>query len=370
VLIAPGLEPALRSELEALGVPGQEDTGAVVVKADAATLLHIQRHSRLAARVTVKLGAVQAPSLGVLHERARKLPWATYIHRGQPLEVRATTQESRLRHRDRVARKVELAITDALRGPRRPVGRPPRTPARIGVRVVRDRATLRIDASGQLLHRRGWRRDGGRAPLRENLAAAVLHAVGWRPGEPLVDPMCGSGTFAVEAALWTLGRPPGAHLELACTTWPCWPHPEVRDPAPLPDPGAVILAADHDARSVERTRSNARRARVDARIQVVRAPIETLAPPGPRGLVVLNPPWGERLGGEALAGQHAAWARRLREAWPGWRVATLVPDAGWARRAWPGEDRVRFQSGGDRVVVRLHEPERGPSIPDGGTGSR
>jgi putative N6-adenine-specific DNA methylase len=357
--IAPGLEPFLQQELAELGIEARVDKGGVETRLDAAGLMHVQRESRIASRATIRLGNVGAESLEVLADRVRKLPWSLYVHPRQPLDIHVTSSRSRLRRRDRVSAKVELAIGDALKGPRRPGGRPPREPVRVLVRIENDKATLRVDASGELLHKRGWRQAVGRAPIRENLAAALLRAARWQPGEPLVDAMCGSGTFPIEAALWTLGRPPGSHRRFACENWPCWSAPPIRNRPPGRDAGALIMAADRDPRATERTLDNARRARVEARITVATAALRALPPqPGP-GLVVANPPWGSRLGqADELAKLYSAWSNHLRAEWPEWRVLVVVPDTSWGRRAWgsEAETAAHFESGGTKVIALLRTP--------------
>lgn len=360
--VAPGLEASLTDELTDLGLEATtSDPGGVDLRLDAQGLLTVQRWSRVAARATVRLARVQAPSLEGLAERIRKLPWSDYAVPRQPIEVRVTSSRSRLRHKKTVAGKVERAIQDALRGPRLPGGRPPGTPLRVGVRIVDDVATIRLDASGERLQKRGWRRDPGRAPLRENLAVGVLRAAGWHPGEALIDPMTGSGTFAVEAALWTLDRAPGARRSFDCETWPCWPGPTARRPTPVRDTGAPIVAADRDARSIERVRANAQRAGVGRRMGITHTALEELSPPNgaSRGLVVMNPPWGDRLGDSDHArALHRRWRSRLGEAFPTFRTAVLVPDAPWARAVWaPGARAAsQFQSGGTSVCLWVHEP--------------
>jgi len=359
--IAPGLEDVLLEEIEELGVrEARKDTGGVEARMDAATLLYVQHNSRIASRATIRLARVQAPSLQGLADRLRKLPWKLYAVPHQPLQIDVSSTKSKLRHRSTTSSKVELAIGDALKGPRLPSSkRPPREPLRVGVRIENDMADIRIDASGELLHRRGWRKDPGRAPLRENLAVAILRASGWRPGEPLVDPMTGSGTFAVEAALWTLGRAPAAHRELACERWPCWQGVSRKQPPRTADPGAVILATDRDARTIARARTNAARARVDARVRMEQVQLSDLEPPAERGLVVMNPPWGDRLGDPSHARVlHTRWRDHLRTSWPGWRVAVLVPDEGWASSVWRPDARsvAEFSSGGTKVRTWLYEP--------------
>jgi putative N6-adenine-specific DNA methylase len=356
------LEATLQDELRGLGFEGQVDKGALEGVVDAATLRRIHVESRIASRVTVKLATVEADSLDTLAERVRKLPWKTYIHPRQPVEVKATCTASRVKHHDWVEAKVAHAIADALRGPRLPGAKPPKDPLRIIVRLHQDKATLRVDASGELLHKRGWRLDVGGAPLRENLAAALLRAAGWHPGMPLVDPMCGSGTLVIEAALWAAGRAPGGHRNFAFEQWPGWPN----SPSQRPPENAVetsLFGADRDEASIDRARQNAGRARVDRRIRWAISPFEDLELPPVPGLLIMNPPWGERLGRpEQVANLHSRWATRIRTTWTDWTAVVLVPDTLWAKKAWGGDFRplLRFSSGGTRVVALRRSA--GPSV--------
>ncbi|TVQ89397.1 MAG: hypothetical protein EA397_15165 [Deltaproteobacteria bacterium] len=352
--IAPGLEALLVEELRELGFDGTIDKGAVEVRLSAPELLRVQRWSRLAGRATIRLGTVGADSLDMLGDRARKQPWKLYVHPRQPVQVRASVTRSRLRHRDRVEAKVAHAIADALRGPRLPGGRPPTETLLVGVRVEKDRATFRVDASGELLHRRGWRRDSGRAPLRENFAAAVLRASGWRPGMSLLDPMCGSGTFAIEAARWASGLPAAGRRRFACERWPCWPsRAEPRAPKAESHPG-FLYAADRDSGALHAARSNASRAEVGGRIAFQGTSLEDLVLDEAPDVVVINPPWGERLGDpRALARLHDRWAKLLRERWPTSTVACIVPDKGALKRIWSegAQTALQFSAGGTRVGV-------------------
>ncbi|MFT7522034.1 MAG: putative N6-adenine-specific DNA methylase [Kiritimatiellia bacterium] len=355
ILIAPGLEAALVTELDQLGITAFPEKGAALAQLDAAAMDRLHRHSRLSARVTVHLGTVGAQSLDMLADRTRKLPWSRYVHPNQPLEVRVTAHKSRLRNRDAVGQKVKFAVTDALRGPRRPGPRPPREPAIVFVRIDQDKATIQMDASGELLHRRGWRHNPGGAPIRENIAAAVLQLAGWRPGIPLDDPMTGSGTFAIEAAQWAMAIPCGDRRSYGYQRWPCWVAPAPQRSTDVPDRKTTIIAADREQHRVTGAQQNARRAGVHGRIQWHHGELEERsAPPGPPGLVVLNPPWGERLGSrEAVAGLHARWSRHLQHHWPTWNVAVVAPDAGWPRKAWGSQytTAVKFSSGGQRVML-------------------
>jgi len=326
-IVQPGLEPVLHDELGELGIASTTVDGGVVFAASVGALYRIHWWGRIATRVWVRLGRFPAVTLDALAAGVRRQPWDRFVKRGQPLDVRVTAHGSRLRHRERVGRKVQLAVEDALRGPRRP-SKGPRPPvARILVRIVDDVVELSIDASGEALYRRGWRRDVGEAPIRENVAAAVLRMAGWDPSEPLVDPMCGSGTFPIEAATMALGVPAGKGRRFAFEAWPehdreAWnrfrrePHRKAIEPS--------TRGSDRDERVIRAARSNADRAGVGSKVRFDVEPVASLErPPGSAGLVVCNPPWGER-----IKGVRAAWrdlGRTLKRSFAGWRVALLVP---------------------------------------------
>lgn len=328
-LVQPGLEPVLHDEMIELGLDAALAEGGVSFPASEGALHRMHWWARIPTRVWVRLGRFPAVTLDALAAGVRRLPWARFVRPRQGLEVRVTAHGSRLRHRDRVARKVEHAVEDALRGPRRPAVRGPKPPpALLLVRIVDDVVEVSIDASGETLHRRGWRKHIGDAPLRENVAAAVLRLAGWDPGERLVDPMCGSGTFAIEAATLALGLPSGKGRRFAFEAWPdhdaeAWNAFRRRPHAGrLADP--QILAGDRDERVVRAARTNAERAGVGGRIGFRVADVadwDRLR--GSAGLVVSNPPWGER-----IKGMRAAWralGTTLKRSFSGWRVALLVP---------------------------------------------
>ncbi|MBN2797572.1 MAG: class I SAM-dependent RNA methyltransferase [Deltaproteobacteria bacterium] len=354
-VVTPGLEAVLEEELALLGIEGKATEGGVVFKAHPEWVYTANLHSRVAARVLVRLGSARVRNLEALAQLVRVMPWRDYIWPGQPVQVRFSAHQSRLRHRDSAGKKVELAITDALRGPRLPGPRPPRDPAMVLVRLVEDQATLSIDSSGDLLHRRGWRKATAKAPLRENLAAAILFRAGWMPGEPLVDPMCGSGTFAIEAATIAEGLPPGAARGFAFERWPSldkalWSRVRSARSGRNDLSGALIQATDRDGGAVEATLDNARRAKVGNRVTVRAVAFEELTPPAERGLLVVNPPYGRRIASTGKV--YSMLGRALREEWAGWRAAVIVPDK--RNRAPLGqgfEELLSFDNGGAPVWV-------------------
>lgn len=353
VVVTPGLEELAAEELGELGLSGTIVEGGLEIRGGLEAVYRVSMFSRLATRVLLRMGRARGGTLAQLAEGVRHLPWRRYVHPGQPLEVQVTLRDSKLRRRDIVARKVELAVGDALkRVPRS--GRPPREPAGIWVRVERDKVELSIDTSGELLHRRGWGRDRTEAPLRETLAAGVLRGCGWRPGQPLLDPMCGSGTILLEAATLVAGRAPGAQRSFAFERFP--EHDPERWAAlaayqrPVADP-APLLGSDIDPEAVRAARANAERAGVAAAVDLAVADARTLqAPPDGPGWVVSNPPYGARLAKGRAKATVGALGSTLREGFSGWGVALVLPPRLVPAVGLPLETVLSFSNGGLKVV--------------------
>ncbi len=358
--ITPGLEPALVDELGDLGLRAREEPGGASFTTDARGLALVHMHCRVASRVTVEIGAARVKNLDGLAARMREQPWKKYVWPGQPIEVSASLKGSRLRHRESVQKKAQNAVKDALRGPRLPGPKAPRVPAKLIVRIHDDRAIFAVDATGELLHRRGWRKATAKAPIRENLAAAILRLADWDPGEALVDGMCGSGTFVIEAATICEGLAPGAHRDFAFERWPCTEAAVVakvrkaaRKPAAL-DSSSAILGGDRDPGAITASRTNARRAGVERRIQLVQSELAELDAPAPRGLVVLNPPYGRRIGKASAIGPFFRdVGRALKNHFAGWRLAILLtaPRHTGALGMSGLEPVVSFKNGGIPVTL-------------------
>lgn len=266
-----------------------------------------------------------------------------YLAEGTDICVAASTTRCRLYHTGALTEQLVLAINDSLGfAPRvrkaseieddsdEPSGPPVQ---RLIFRGDNDHFTVSLDTSGELLHKRGWRTEQGAAPMRETLAAGLLALADYDPALPLIDPMCGAGTIAIEAAQLARAIPAGAQRKFAYTLWPIGPSLESSaaakpdnssDAAPVP----TILAADADPAMCTLARNNAAHAGVGENLRVVHASLENLAPadiaPGP-GLVLVNPPYGKRL----RPGQNAssrALARNLRARFPEKRIAVITTD--------------------------------------------
>jgi putative N6-adenine-specific DNA methylase len=197
------------------------------------------------------------------------------------------------------------------------------------VRFDHDVCTISADSSGALLHQRGWRGPQAKAPLRETLAAALLLAAKWDPATPLCDPLCGSGTIAIEAALLARRRAPGVNRSFSFEKWPgtdVRPFQDLRAAAKAGErpPAARIEASDQDAGAVAATRENAARAGAPE-IEILQRQLASLPPDSGSGLIACNPPYGIRVGGDPRAVfRDLAEALRRR---PQWRAAAVIADA-------------------------------------------
>jgi len=328
---APGLEAVCAAELrQALGVECQVEPGGVAFAGAPRELYLANLWSRCASRILVRVGEISARDFPGLYRKVVQLPWGRYVRPGTALEVRATSRSSRLVHTGRLAETVAEAIQQSL-------GDLPAEPAgfvqRIIVRMENDRCQLSIDSSGGLLHRRGFRMAGAQAPLRETLAAGILKLLDWEGQEPLVDPMCGSGTFLVEAAMLAAHKAPGAAREFAFMHWPhfragAWS--QLLDAAGrgVVPPQVAVAGSDLSPAAVADARAHAQQAGVAGAIRIECQDFsEVSAPPG-KGLVLCNPPYGLRVGaGDDLHGLYRRLGQSWRRQFPGWRAALFCPDA-------------------------------------------
>jgi len=301
---------------------------------------------RIASRVLVRLDSFEATSFADLERRARHVAWGTVIRAGDTARFRVTCKKSRLYHSDAVAQRLAGALSRAVPGigivdhaGDEEAGSDEETTLFV-VRFFRDRCTVSVDSSGALLHRRGYRMATAKAPLRETLAAALLAASGWDGVAPLVDPLCGSGTIAIEGALMARRIAPGANRTFAVERWPGVPDSlgrEVRTElaaAALPSAGGPIQGSDRDAGAIEAARGNAARAGVTDDVALaVHALSAAPIPPHERGWIVTNPPYGVRVGESGRV--RDLWAQLgkvLRARAPGWHVALLSPDQALERQ--------------------------------------
>lgn len=338
-VVTPGAEEVAAREIAALpgATAAQVVHGGVSWRGPLELAMRANLHLRIPTRLLLRLGTVRAREFGKLRHLLARLPWSAFVAAGASVRITVSATHCRLYHTGAVEEAVRAAMGDQMGvAPAKPAA-PTAEGALVLVRGVDDSWTISMDSSGERLHRRGWRTEGGEAPMRESLAAAMLALAEWHPGEALVDPMCGAGTIAIEAATTALGVAPGLRRSFAFESWPAcdveararWA--QLRQAAEaarrdtLPSP---IVASDRDPAAVAATRHNAARAAVDQQIEIVERPLAEAKAPAATGLFMANPPYGERLGRRGdLPGLYREIGGVIRERFAGWRVAVVVPDA-------------------------------------------
>jgi putative N6-adenine-specific DNA methylase len=341
---APGLEAVCAAELAALGMAGDAVEGGVAWRGGHESLYRANLWSRTASRVIVRVGEFRARTFAELERHAARLPWTRFLVGGTAVALRVTSRKSKLYHSDAVAERVARVLAAEAGADASVVNGAGEDDEDVAaqlvvIRFVRDVCTVSIDASGRLLHRRGYRQAVAKAPLRETLAAAMLLASGWRGTTPLVDPLCGSGTIAIEAALMARGIAPGlanaqrTPRKFAFERWPGFDASLWSDVAWAarvvirPDSAVAIVAADRDGGAIAAARANAERAGVQGDIAFVQRPLSSLEPPAGPGHLVTNPPYGVRVGEHReLHALYAALGRVARQRLAGWTVALLSAD--------------------------------------------
>jgi len=298
-----GVEAALETELRALGAKGLRATpGGVRFTGEREVALRGCLTLRTALRVLEPIGDFPAATADELYSGALELPWQELIEARQTLAVAASGRAEGLTHTHFVEQRLKDSVVDALR--ERKGFRPDVDPRDPDVLIVahlgQGRCSVSLDLTGELLSNRGYRVRTVEAPLREALAAAVVLYSGWEGQTPLHDPVCGSGTLAIEAALFASRRAPNAQRKLACERWPRTAAGDGKTLQRLREELQVgviatppILASDRDAEAVEATRANARAAGVE--LQVFQADARETRPLSPAGQFLLNVPYGERL---------------------------------------------------------------------------
>ncbi|HKK04551.1 MAG TPA: bifunctional 23S rRNA (guanine(2069)-N(7))-methyltransferase RlmK/23S rRNA (guanine(2445)-N(2))-methyltransferase RlmL [Gammaproteobacteria bacterium] len=347
-----GMESLLAAELRALGAakvaPGRAGVG---FEGPLALAYRACLWSRLANRILLTLARFDAPDAEALYAAVHELPWEDHLSPDGTLAVDLQASQSPIRHSHFAALKVKDAVVDRFRARcgRRPSVELERPDLRINVYLNRRRAVLSLDLAGESLHRRGYRERGVAAPLKENLAAAILVHAGWpevaSAGGALLDPMCGSGTLPIEAALMAGDVAPGIAREyFGFLGWrghdaPAWAalreEAEARRAAGL-EKLPPIVGYDADAAAVRAALGNVERAGLRGHVHIERRELTQVQPPpasANKGLVVVNPPYGERLGlAEQVSALYTELGAVLAERFAGWQAAVFVSDEAPVRR--------------------------------------
>jgi putative N6-adenine-specific DNA methylase len=332
-----GLEAPLADEIATLGA--QDITpadGGVGFAGDLTLALHANLESLLASRILWRVGGGGYRNERDLYDVVQAIDWPRHFDAKRTLRVDVAATRSPLTSLEFATLRTKDAVCDRQRaaaGIRPSVDK--RAPdVRVNVHLTDREATVYLDTSGEPLFKRGYRRDTDEAPLRENLAAGLLALVHWSPEQPLLDPMCGSGTIAVEAALIAAGRAPGlartfAFQKLAWYDGPAWQRIKqaARDRIRAAPASASIVASDKAAGAVAKTQANARNANIDAFLRIEQADVLTRPAPAPGGVLIANPPYGVRLEeADAMAAFYPRLGDALKRRFAGWTAYFLTGD--------------------------------------------
>lgn len=333
LMAPPGLEATLAEEAEATGFPDLSTVpGGVTFQGTWPDAWRANLTLRGTGRVLARIGAFRAFHLAQLDKRARKFPWGDILRADVPVRVEvATNRKSKIYHAGAAQQRIETAIAEEL-------GAPIAADAQVVVRARIDdnMVVLSVDTSGGLLHKRGHKQAVGKAPLRETMAAMFLRQCGYDGTEPVLDPMCGSGTFLIEAAEIAAGLLPGrargfAFEQLATFDAAVWSAMKGKATVAR-STNLRFHGSDRDAGSFSAARDNAERAGVADLVDFQKKAISEISPPdGPPGLVIVNPPYGIRVGTKKpLYGLHGALGAALKDRFSHWRVGIVTSDASLA----------------------------------------
>ncbi len=346
-----GLEAALAEEIGEIAQHSRtlkvhnQVPGGVHCSGELADSYRINLHSRIASRVLLRIAHGSYTNENDIYDLALAAPWEEWFDVDHTMRVDLTAIKSPLKSLEFTTLKIKDAVCDRFRDlySKRPSVNT-RTPDMRIVGFLDARTfTLYLDTSGEALFKRGWRQETGDAPLRENLAAGLLRVSGWKPGMVLFDPMCGSGTILVEAAQILAGIPPGARRHFAFEKFHDFNADEWLaikgsfKPNPLPT-APSIFGSDISGDMIVMTRNNLHNAGIQFEVPLKQIEAQEVKPPTEQaGILLTNPPYGERIGvrgdrsqepDEMAASFYSAFSTTLKQRFAGWQVFLFTADLG------------------------------------------
>lgn len=341
--VARGLEPLAAQELERLGAKEvRPDFTGVHFVGDIALLYRVNLWARTIFRVLFTLGEFPCPNADRLYQEVQNINWEQYISPHNTISVNATGGNEQLNHTHFTALQVKNAIVDQQRdqfGERSSVDTQD-PDLSINIHIHKDRCILSLDSSGTSLHRRGYRPAVGMAPLKETLAAALLEMSEWEPSLPFLDPLCGSGTLPIEASLKALNIAPGVfRQQFAFEKWldfdaDLWDglltEAQGGELDQLPAP---IIGSDRDPDILVQARTNAQQSGIAQQITFNLTDIDLIEAPASSGVIICNPPYGERLGdAQELGDFYKLLGDVFKQRFQGWTAFVLTGNKELAKR--------------------------------------
>lgn len=361
-ITVPGFEDYCRQELISLGIDSRGltvDPGGVTFAGRFVDCQRANLHLRTATRILMRIDAFSATNLRRLEKKAGGIAWELFLPSGHIPDVKVSSHRSRLYHTAAIARSIRNSMTHRLNGA---CGSPPSVfPQTVFVRVVDDRFTISLDSSGSPLYKRGLKAGPARAPLRETLAAAILMAAGYDPKQPLVDPLCGSGTFSLEAAMMAKQMAPGVKRAFAFMGWPAFREGQwafLKGEARSQIRGldqTLIFASDIDTCACERLAGMIAGNDLSDAVSVAQKDVfncEADQYGGGPGLLTVNPPYGIRIGSAKQADDlFNGICRHIAHRFNGWKVALIAPKLALARQLPFPARRLPLFHGGLRLTL-------------------
>lgn len=340
----PGLEKFCKRELRSL-FPNSKELlvlhGGVEFKGRLNDCYRANLYLRTPGRILMRISEFNATNFRKLHRKLQNIPWELYIHGNILPEINVATKRSRLYHKEAIAERIINSINERSKSNIfLPFEVDSKLQQQIFVRVVNDHFTLSLDSSGELLYKRGIKKHGGEAPLRETLAAAVLINAGYRSDEPLLDPMCGTGTFSIEAGMVSNKIPPGLYRKFAFESWPGFRHEtweyikktagqNIISPKGLPH----IIACDKDPAVCTAVKRTIEKYQLSKNIKVFNKDFFNINPADvfkltkleKPGLVIINPPYGIRIGTKRSSKRLIdRIIKQLKQHYAGWKIAVFI----------------------------------------------
>ncbi|MFT3885326.1 MAG: THUMP domain-containing protein [Flavobacteriales bacterium] len=336
-----GLEEVLARELEAIGAQHIEVRNrAVRFTGDLACLYRANLCLRTALRILIPLESFHVRHEEDLYNGIRRMRWEEHLGADDTLAVGCTLHSDRFNHSQYLALKAKDAIVDRFRDRtgRRPSVDLERPTVRIHLHVHGDACLVSLDSSGGSLHKRGYRDHTNLAPINEVLAAGLVLLTGWDGSSPLVDPMCGSGTLLIEAALIAANIPPGSYREtFGFQRWhdfdqALWHRVKEEAMRHVRPDGPLILGGELSPHVARKARSNIASAGLKERVEIRNTPFQELLAPAEHGTLILNPPYGERMDNEDIGTLYKSIGDTFKQHWAGWTAWVITSNMEAAKR--------------------------------------
>ncbi len=373
IIVPPGFESVLQGELANLRISVlSEEVGGVSCQVNLNNLVKLHLCLGSPSQILLRLGEFLAPSIPQFVRRIKQIDWKQYLTKNSPLHIHISTKKSKLYHQRKikellleVLNKQGLNPSQLLSGNEK--GEELEYPSQsIHINLDQNMCRLSINSSGRFFYKRGYRIDTGFAPLRENLAFGILRLAGWDGESVFLDPMCGSGTFPIEAAMMAENRPPHFRQNFAFELWPKMnalkdeiKHIKKRfiQPKASLDHNLQIMGSDISAEAIHASYTNTEASQIEVPISYKVESLEKLKVHSVSGLMILNPPYGKRVQGKSPSVKlFKELGLTLKKKFRGWKLVILCPGKDFAKALkMDFTSLALINNGGIRIYIMMSE---------------